>query len=283
MSGPKPSKFPPAWWQPSLYDFVKPDMELEAWVWEFMRRQRLRYLLPKDQPVDAMNPDPATTGLEAMNSAYYYPWYKAKEKFSTPYNDWPFYLSPSVIAPAGLYPKTFCTQYFKARTFVVRWDENNEAFISFEPFPRFQKKFKIDLTRPDSAIKRDFANALKAVREVCPAPPKQTPKPAAWFKQHLLQVWDLRQYNVSWNIMGELSPLFSVSERESLEKDLGIDFSTQSWADIFRLMKDKYGFKEQEKISTKEPLTATFRRAKELINEAEWYLILIQHDAEKKS
>ena len=50
------SPMPPDWWSRSLYDFLS-DLPQSGWIWEFMRRARLKELLG-DSPVDAMNPDP---------------------------------------------------------------------------------------------------------------------------------------------------------------------------------------------------------------------------------
>ena len=47
----------PSWWNPSLYDFIKTNMDLSGWIWEFSRRYILKRILG-DKPVGAMNPLP---------------------------------------------------------------------------------------------------------------------------------------------------------------------------------------------------------------------------------
>jgi hypothetical protein len=45
----------PHWWEPDLYNYVE-TMSLHGWVWEFMRRSKLKRILKGRRPVGAMNP-----------------------------------------------------------------------------------------------------------------------------------------------------------------------------------------------------------------------------------
>lgn len=280
----EPSNFPPDWWHPELYDFLKPgpasELPLEGWVWEFMRRQRLKTLLPKGQPIDAMNPSPATACLEANNYAYYYPWPRAKSLFTKAPNKWPYYLSPSVVGPAGLCPKYFSTQYFRVQTFISDFDEANQDFITVTQFPRKQTTFKVDLNRPDSAIKRDFSHALEAAREKYPGPQTITHRRKAWGSNYALQVWDLRSFKVSWNVIHSLRPLFDKSERATLAVEPGIDCAVDSWSTIYRLMKDCPNHKQNADGYTADSVRTIFKRTQELIDKSGWYRLIIQHDTE---
>jgi hypothetical protein len=55
---------PPEWWSLSLYDFLA-NLPLEGWIWEFMRRARLKEEL-KGSPVVAMLPKPKEGGWAAV-------------------------------------------------------------------------------------------------------------------------------------------------------------------------------------------------------------------------
>jgi hypothetical protein len=67
------SPMPPDWWNMELYSFVTEDLPLEGWVWEFMRRDRLREVLG-ERPTDAMNPN--NPDLEIIEDAYFLNYYK---------------------------------------------------------------------------------------------------------------------------------------------------------------------------------------------------------------
>jgi hypothetical protein len=65
---------PPDWWGSSLYDFLKdPKFPLMGWVWEFMRRYRLKKLF-KVEPVEAMKPDVQPRDVPAGSCLLNLPW-----------------------------------------------------------------------------------------------------------------------------------------------------------------------------------------------------------------
>jgi hypothetical protein len=59
-------------------------------------------------------------------------------------------------------------------------------------------KVTIDINRRDSVIIRDFKLVLEELRREVSAPAKVMPRIRDWLANHILAVWDLRQYNVSW-------------------------------------------------------------------------------------
>src|SRR5512136_2589760 len=82
---------PPGWWKHSLYDFLEETMPLQGWIWEFMRRARLKEIL-KPNPVDAMNPNPDLQDVNPIDWDYYKSW---------PNKVWPL-SKPTFLKPAVL-------------------------------------------------------------------------------------------------------------------------------------------------------------------------------------
>jgi hypothetical protein len=168
----------PTWWNPSLYSFVDENFPQEGWVWEFMRRDRLREVLG-DRPVDAMNPNP---DLESIENGDYWNYYK-------PYNHlfWqglgksPYFFAPATAIP-GIWPKGFAGQQYRI--------EDDEL--------RHWRQINIDISRRDRVILRDTKKLLEILRKEHPQPQRNLPKYTNWFDQHILEVWDLEQFNVSW-------------------------------------------------------------------------------------
>jgi hypothetical protein len=184
------SPTPPDWWNPSLYSFVTVDFPLEGWVWEFMRRDRLREVLC-GRPVDAMNPNP---DLESIEDSRYWNYYKpANHPHWETIGKAPYFLPPAVNIP-GQFPIGFQGQQYRLEDDALRQ----------------LRQVNIDINRRDSTIFRDFTKILSLLRNDFPEPPgypeppPMRPKPDVWFDNRILQVWDLRQFNVVWPAIAEL-------------------------------------------------------------------------------
>ena len=178
------SPMPPDWWNRELYSFVTVDFPLEGWVWEFMRRDRLREVLG-DRPVDSMHPTP---DLESIENGNYWNYYK-------PYNHprWqrmgkaPYFVPPSANI-SGRSPIGFAGQQYNIEDDALR----------------HLRQVSIDINRRDSVVLRDFTNILSLLRNEFPEPPPMRPKPENWFDNLILQVWDLYQFNVTWRAIADL-------------------------------------------------------------------------------
>ena len=96
---------PPSWWDTGLYSFL-PDMPLEGWIWEFMRRGRLLTLY--GNPVDAMNPNPDYDNLDISPEHYSYyknwSWFENRKK--------PYYIPPSVFLKDEVWRRGFHGEQF---------------------------------------------------------------------------------------------------------------------------------------------------------------------------
>jgi hypothetical protein len=166
---------PPSWWSVDLYSFVNDDFPLNGWVWEFMRRARLQEVLG-DRPVDAMNPKPDLDSIKPNYWDLYKPWNHSKWSHKSP-----IFLPPAVALP-GEWPKGFAGQRHRIG------DKDLKQFV----------EMTIDINRIDSVIIRDFKAILKDLRIENPAPQPIRPNTKAWASSHILEVWDLRQYQLYW-------------------------------------------------------------------------------------
>lgn len=165
----------PAWWNRELYSFLG-DMPIEGWVWEFMRRARLKKVL-RAYPVDAMNPEPH---LETINADYinYYKNWKWFAKLSRKQ-----LFIPQAVNIQDRWPEGFHGQQY-------RIDECEKKII----------KITIDLSRRDSVIRHDFERVLKKLRTEHPDKTSRiNPRRSVWLENAVLEIWDLRQLKVSWN------------------------------------------------------------------------------------
>jgi hypothetical protein len=176
---------PPSWWELSLYDFLD-DLPVQGWIWEFMRRARLKEILG-DTPVDAMNTHPELEELDPDLCDYYdsYPTIIRQGRH-------PVFFPPSVRIP-GKRPKGFHHQQFSIS------DEGLNHIVIPD--------IRIDLNRPDSVILRDFENILLELRESFPRPRRISPRSREWARSHTLQVWDLRQFSLTWQNIANIVEL----------------------------------------------------------------------------
>lgn len=178
------SPMPPDWWNMELYSFVTVDLPLPAWVWEFMRRDRLREVLA-GRPVDAVNPNPDFGFIE---NADYWNYYKpANHPYWDDIGKGPYFLPPAVNI-SGQWPPTFEGQQYRLV------DEGLHNYI----------KLNVDLNRRDKVIIRDLKRILRDLRDSDPEPSRTLPKNDTWFSQRILQVWDLREFNMSWSTIARL-------------------------------------------------------------------------------
>jgi len=165
----------PDWWSLSLYSFINEEFPLEGWVWEFMRRTRLREML-EDRPVDAMNPNPDLDSISPDFLNYYRPWNHSIWNQKSP-----TFLPPAAILP-GRWPRGFAGQQYRTA------DEDERRMITV----------KIDINRRNSSILRDFRMILEDLRRETREPERVSPRTVDWVPNNILGVWDLRQFNVSW-------------------------------------------------------------------------------------
>ncbi|MGO9120937.1 MAG: DUF6387 family protein [Desulfomonilaceae bacterium] len=172
---------PPDWWKPSRYGFLK-DLPLEGWVWEFMRRAKLKEML-KPKPVDAMNPRP---NLRRGSSALIY-----YRRGRTALPVWQrFYDIPE---------SAFTVKEAELRKAVLSAEFGSFPSEKDETFKHDYVHITIDLNRRDTVIKRDFAKLLKKLREEhTKKPPRTAFNRNDWVLNHVLEVWDLRQWGLSY-------------------------------------------------------------------------------------
>ena len=180
---------PPSWWKIDLYSYLT-EIPLEGWVWEFMRRARLKELLG-EKTIEAMHPDPDFEKIlpdDPDNWNYYKTW---------THSEWsrkkPVFLPPAVILSEG-WPLGFNGQQYRIN------DKGSQKFC----------EIKIDLNRNDNIIKRDFDMILKRLRKDHEPPKRMNPRITDWFENHILESWDLKQYNLCWRTITNLLSLNSV-------------------------------------------------------------------------
>jgi len=200
--GDKPSRGsgkPPDWWNQDLYSYLS-DMPRLGWVWEFRRRSRLKQLVI-DGSVEAMIPlnqlmQTAKEGKWSERESLSLTW-EIANKASDP--DW-FFLPPAVEVVTGVEVKRPALD-FRAEKFSYIIDSG------FPPFHRDHLKIPmtVDIGQRDSVIRREFNKALKQLRKQNPLG-KVSPRPKDWLKNKVLQVWDLRDYDVSWNKILSILP-----------------------------------------------------------------------------
>ena len=166
----------PSWWTLELYSFLRRDMPIEGWVWEFMRRARLQKVLGTGS-VDAMNPGPNLEKINADHINYYKNW-----EWFVKFHRKPIFFPPAVNVP-DRWPDGFHGQQY-------RIDELEKYFVPIT----------IDLSRRDSVIRRDFEMVLKKLRTEHPDETSRiNPRRSVWLDNKVLEIWDLRQLEVSWS------------------------------------------------------------------------------------
>jgi hypothetical protein len=179
----KPS--PPEWWKPSLYRYLE-KLTLAGWVWEFMRRDRLKMLRP-EQPVDVMNPDNESDDTIPWHLRFYY---RSSLRWPLPR---PILTVPSAVRWKGVTPPAW--QRFTYHN-LTDYELEDEA-IRQDPLPPGKwVQIEIDINRADPVILRDLDIALKEARKTYGKAPRANPRKDVWIEKHILEVWDLRELGV---------------------------------------------------------------------------------------
>lgn len=203
---------PPAWWNPSLYDFVN-DMPLEGWAWEFYRRAVLKENLP-GLPVDAMNPTPdlqrnfgqtvlprEEDGWVSSNGAEEF-----TENGELASENWNLYFHwghPDLgeRKRMGTPSSVSCKEVPQLSRWFGRQYTSRTKLVG-KTWLRKQVKrvtLTIDIDRRDSVIRRDFESLFAELRKKYPESERVSPRIPHWVDNRILQVWDLREFKVGWN------------------------------------------------------------------------------------
>lgn len=153
----------PEWWSTELYRFLE-KAELKCWCWEFYRRYVLKRAYGPGHPVDAMNP--------TEEGAMYRPWPKVE--------------GTKLARTFGDRPAALCQKLTKHKRHFSE-PEKIQGLLEIH----------IDLSRPDKVLRDDFWTMLQLIRkEIKGKPARSTHKTGDWYGNHILEVWDLRQFNV---------------------------------------------------------------------------------------
>ncbi len=197
---------PPEWWKPSLYRYLE-KLTLAGWVWEFMRRDRLK-TLRLGEPVDVMNPHRGGKETSEHLRYYYKPWHL-----------WPYpgrsgkvFTIPSAIMWEGvLLPWWVRHTWLSLNSYEL---ENHT--LASDPLPSQWVQISIDLNRSDAVILQDLEIALKKARKKYPRK-RVNPKMERWRENQILEVWDLcefSQFKNSWSKIAKLPGMFEGKEEE---------------------------------------------------------------------
>ena len=245
--GDKPSRGsrkPPDWWNQDLYSYLS-DMTLHGWVWEFMRRSRLKKLVDAG-PVEAMIPltqlmQTSREGKFSEKEALSMNWEIARKTDDSEF----FSLSPAVEVVTGV-GATRIPLEFGAVKFRYIMDRGSP------PFHRDHMKIpmNIDIGRSDRFIIDDFRRALKQLRGKYPEPKRVSPHPTVWLKNKVLQVWDLKQYRVS---LGRINSILKLSTEDLLNPIQPVRNAYKSALELI----DENGWYELALYAEEDPVSST--------------------------
>jgi hypothetical protein len=218
----KPS--PPEWWSPTLYDYLK-DLPLDGWVWEFMRRARLKMLRPR-RHVDAMKPG----GEKKLSrwSDYYIPGLKIPKEGK-------FLFAPSAVYWKGI---THGGWYRPSPHNVDDFEVEDETSGRD---PRLEDQWvdiRINLKRRDAVILQDFKSALSRARKTFREPRRVNPRDDDWIQNQILEVWDLREFKVPWKQIVDLPGMFENKARDHPEYDV-IQSARNAYSTARRLIEER--------------------------------------------
>jgi hypothetical protein len=200
----KPS--PPEWWTPTLYDYLK-DLPLDGWVWEFMRRARLKMLRPR-RPVDVMKPG-AEKKLSRW-SHYYISGLNIPKRGQ-------FLFAPSAVHWEGITHPGWCRGSFHN---VDDFEVEDETLARDHRSEDQWLDIRINVKRRDAVILQDFKNALSKARKTFPEPRRVNPRDKDWIQNQILEVWDLREFKVPWKQIVDLPGMFENKDRNHPEYDV---------------------------------------------------------------
>jgi hypothetical protein len=203
----------PEWWNKSLYDFLA-DMPEEGWVWEFMRRARLRKLL-RGRGVNAMNPEPPR--IKGINMHYFKTWADLQALGKRPIRIPPAVRSLAPKPKASELPvrirlrgrrRDWPTAKVPQRA-IFRLDKyrRKDGKMEKDGPERVIVPMELDLGRRNTVIKREFDQMLQELRRKHPEPERVFPKTDTWVANHVLEIWDLKQLGVSWSSIKRLFEL----------------------------------------------------------------------------
>ncbi len=190
----KPSPEPPDWWDDSLYKFLQdPKFPLKGWVWEFMRRYRLKKLY-KVEPVEAMRPNVQPGDVPGALLLYYWPW----PEFDS-FPNGPFYRPPASTIKGG-------KKWYWEEPIHIDWYEKEDWSLEPDVCPENElaetkeyKEILIDLNRRDEIIVDDVTRLVKQLRERRDKSDQMRARVEDWKGNYWLEVWDLREFNISWS------------------------------------------------------------------------------------
>lgn len=175
----------PHWWHQDLYLYVSERISLRGWVWEFMRRYRIKQCVDQlDEPrsADVMNPIPHREDIPEELWKYYSCW----NNQNPPYQ---------IYLPLAIQTDRLPNQNIRSHAYEIG-NQDTAEFIDM----------RIDINRRDRVLFREFKNCLKELRNDYPQPQDLRPRPDSWSRNMILEVWDLRQFNLSYvNIARALS------------------------------------------------------------------------------
>lgn len=227
----KPSSKKPSWWKPSLYDFIKADMDLSGWVWEFSRRSILKRILG-NKPVGAMNPLPVRKFLleRGVVDSHGDPICddQSKERLKDlqemnlyfTYNDLLKYgieADPWAVSSVTIHEPTWRRMCADTLTGSEEHLTDEQWMFASGKRSGLQVPIFVDLQSRDTVIKSDFPRLLTKLRAVYPQPQRTSNHHYEWIENRVLQVWDLREYKVKWSEI--LNLLFSGGRKITTYED----------------------------------------------------------------
>lgn len=194
----------PMWWKPELYNYLKA-MPLHGWVWEFMRRSRLKSVL-KNGTVEAMRVSDRSkyggsrTRRDEINFlSLPWPIMSNIEEFK----NWLGSLPPPIdVITDDSIQQSIALPITSSGYFLEQLErKSGTQFV----------KLRVDLNRRNSVLYREFKNAIKKIRETNPEsaaePTKVAPRSSTWEENCCLQVWDLHEFKLTWSHIAEICHL----------------------------------------------------------------------------
>jgi hypothetical protein len=199
-----PEKLIPTWWKVELYDYME-NMPLLGWIWEFARRHRLLQLGGK--PVEAMKPSTAPGRHKVTSATFNETWPVIQHGKMKP-----------VFIQSSVWAKELST---KIRLAELRVDgyEGTDFQMHWEDLAGRDTVLKVDLSRRDTVIRRDFEVVLARLRkEIRREPRRVNPRRGQWRLNRVIEAWDLRQWDVSYKGIEELLHLHQNSVNNALRE-----------------------------------------------------------------
>jgi len=220
---------PPTWWGLGLYKDIIESSSREVWAWEFMRRAKLLEVM-EERPVDAMNPEPNIDNLNPDFISYYKQWddniwfNKNGERIG------PLLRLPSVFRPDKFWSDIHKGQQYRVEDYVIR------QFVDI----------RIDISRRKETITHEFEELLSELRREFSVsePDEKRFTISAWQKNYLLQIWDLNQFDLTFEEIAtrinrdlDLEPVITAN-RVSETNERAVDLiNNHVWFELIRKIK----------------------------------------------